>query len=416
MKSFLSFFVTGIAGGLVVLAALLWFSPQASIGLSTSSRHSLSTSLSADAYQRQAGSRHSLSTGSRHGLSTGSRHSLSANAERSAQFSEPAFFVNQVRRSLSAAGEVPSFVEAARKAVPSVVYIYAESTKTGRRSSDEVKRGSGSGVIYTSDGYIVTNEHVVGFADVIEVTLLDKRKFTAELVGSYPKADLAVIKIEAEDLPVLDIGDSDAAQIGEWVLAIGNPFGLTSTVTAGIISAKGRNIDIIEGQDAIESFIQTDAAVNPGNSGGALINTAGELLGINTAISTHTGFYEGYSFSIPSRLVERVVNDIINFGYYRRPYLGIVIRELEDEDMEELNLDITQGIRVLDTEKAGSAAEAGLQEDDVIIKVDGRRIYSVPDLQEVISRANVGDVLKVEFYREGKKMELEVKLKAGDED
>ncbi|HHJ51124.1 MAG TPA: PDZ domain-containing protein [Phaeodactylibacter sp.] len=365
MRYFLSLFATGIAGGLVVLAGVFWLSP---------------------------------------------------NEEQFVQASEPAFEARQVHQPLVAVDEVPSFVEAAQKAVPSVVYIYAESTKKSRRSSDEIKRGSGSGVIYTSDGYIVTNEHVVGFADLIEVTLLDRRKFTAELVGSYPKADLAVLKIEAEDLPVLDIADSDAAQIGEWVLAIGNPFGLTSTVTAGIVSAKGRNIDIIEGQDAIESFIQTDAAVNPGNSGGALINTAGELLGINTAITTHTGFYEGYSFSIPSALVQRVADDIINYGHYRRPYLGIVIRDLEEDDLEELQLDITQGIRVLDTEKDGSAAEAGLQEDDVIIMVDDRRIYSVPDLQEAIGRARVGDVLKVEFYRNGNKMELEVKLKAGEEE
>ncbi len=317
---------------------------------------------------------------------------------------------------LATEGVVPSFVEASRKTLPSVVHIFCEYIPAKKRGSREYQAGSGSGVMYTTDGYIITNDHVVEFANQFEVTLMDKRRFEAKLVGSYPKADLAVLKIEADDLQTLEFGDSDEAEVGEWVLAVGNPLELTSTVTAGIISAKGRNLDIIDGQDAIESFIQTDAVVNPGNSGGALVDAQGHLLGINTAISSSTGFYQGHSFAIPSKLVKRVVDDIITYGYYRRPYLGVIIKEIEKEDIEELALDVTQGIRVLETEEDGSAAEAGMQKDDVIIRVNDQRIYSMADLQEVISESHVGDVLNIQFYRDGEKMDLEVKLKPGEEE
>ncbi len=364
MKHLLTRFLAGMAGGVVVLAGLFWLSPN--------------------------------------------ENRLTAPPRQD-------FFVNQVHRSLAAKENVvPSFVEAAERTVPSVVYIFAEKNVERRRDGD-YKAGSGSGVIYTSDGYIVTNDHVVGFANNIEVTLMDKRQFKARLVGSYPKADLAVLKIEAEELPTLEVANSDEARVGEWVLAVGNPLELTSTVTAGIISAKGRNLNLIEGQDAIESFIQTDAAVNPGNSGGALVNAQGQFLGINTAISSTTGFYQGHSFAIPSNLVKRVVDDIINYGHYRRPYLGIIIRELYPEDREELKLEITQGIRILETERNGSAAQAGLREDDVIVRVNDRRIYTVSDLQEVIGESHVGDVLTIAFYRDGEETELKVELKAGEE-
>ncbi len=363
-KTLIFFFFSSIAGGLTVLAALWWWAPEVVI-------------------------------------------------KQPEQVIASAVAVRQPLQATE--GVVPSFVEAAQKTVPSVVYIFSEKIPEKRRDND-YKAGSGSGVIYTSDGYIVTNNHVVDFANKIEVSLMDKRRFEAELIGSYPKADLAVLKIEAEDLPALELANSDEARVGEWVLAVGNPLELTSTVTAGIISAKGRNLDIIEGQDAIESFIQTDAAVNPGNSGGALVNVEGHLLGINTAISSSTGFFQGHSFAIPSKLVKRVVDDIINYGHYRRPYLGVIIKELEKEDIEELALDVTQGIRILEAEEGGSAGEAGIQEDDVIINVNERRIYSVSDLQEVISESQVGDVLSIEFYRDGKKMELDVKLKAGEEE
>jgi serine protease Do len=236
------------------------------------------------------------------------------------------------------------FRTAAQKAMPAVVHINARESKEKAMNRGQQqdpffrffgetpfgdlyapREGTGSGVIYTEDGYIITNNHVIEFADEIEVTLFDNRKFKAKVVGTYPKTDLAVLKIEAAELPTLEIGDSDQAEIGEWVLAVGNPLNLTSTVTAGIVSAKGRDINIIQGADAIESFIQTDAAVNPGNSGGALVDAQGRLLGINTAISTQTGYFQGYSFAIPVNIVTKIADDIIEYGSFQRAFLGVRI-------------------------------------------------------------------------------------------
>jgi S1-C subfamily serine protease len=263
----------------------------------------------------------------------------------------------------------------------------------------------------------VTNNHVVDFADDIEVALYDNRKFKAKKIGTYPKADLAVLKIEANALPVLKHADSDQSKVGQWVLAVGNPFDLTSTVTAGIISAKGRDINIIQARDgrndAIESFIQTDAAVNPGNSGGALVDAMGRLLGINTAISTRTGVFEGYSFAIPINIVTRIVDDIIKNGSYQRPYLGVNIQELDADYAKELGVDISQGVVIETLVDGGSAQFAGLQPRDIIVSINGKGIKSVPELQEIISSSKVGDTLNVQVLRKGKKQEIAVRLKAG---
>jgi Do/DeqQ family serine protease len=334
------------------------------------------------------------------------------------------------------ASAVPfDFREAAAAAMPAVVHIAVrsgESQQPGEDPSDpndffrfffdedfldnpfgnRPRQGSGSGVIYTADGYIVTNNHVVESADQVEVTLYDNRTFTATVVGTYEKSDLAVLKIEAVDLPYIDLADSDAVEVGEWVLAVGNPFELTSTVTAGIVSAKGRSIRLLGGNDAIEAFIQTDAAVNPGNSGGALVNADGKLIGINTAIATRTGVFQGYSFAIPVNLVTRIVDDIIRTGSFQRAFLGVEISELNGEYADELGVRITQGVVVEKLVDGGSAQYAGLQPKDIIVQVDDRPIKGVPELQEIIGRARVGDVINLRVNRQGRIVEVPVALKA----
>ncbi|MEM0993324.1 MAG: trypsin-like peptidase domain-containing protein [Bacteroidota bacterium] len=333
------------------------------------------------------------------------------------------------------------FKSAAQTATPAVVHI--ESKQTAVRSSNEgesdnpfdfffgspfddlfgPKAGTGSGVIYSSDGYIITNNHVIDFADDITVILHDNRKYRADLIGTYPEADLAVLSIEATGLPTLELANSDLAEIGEWVLAVGNPFNLTSTVTAGIISAKGRSIDAIRSRQAgaIESFIQTDAAVNPGNSGGALVDSEGKLLGINTAIATRTGSFAGYSFAIPINLAKRIVDDIIENGGYERALLGVEVMDLTSqdpavqEDIEDLNLDdeITQGV-VIDNIVSGSAAElAGLLPRDVIVAADGKGIKSFPELQEAISSRRIGETVNITVYRDGEYEDIPVRLRSG---
>jgi serine protease Do len=276
---------------------------------------------------------------------------------------------------------------------------------------DELNAPSG---FTEADGYIVTNNHVVEFADKIEVTLYDNRKFAATIVGTDARADLAVLKIEgATNLPTLLLADSDRAKIGQWVLAVGNPLNLNSTVTAGIISAKGRDIDIIKGRDAIEAFIQTDAAVNPGNSGGALVDDEGRLLGINTAISTRTGYFQGYSFAIPVNIMTKIVDDIIEYGSFKRAYLGIGIFELDNEYAQENQLNIARGVVIDTVEDGGSAQFAGLLPKDVILEVEGRAIKTVVELQELVSRARVGEVITLTIHRDGENMEVPVRLKEG---
>ncbi|MEL7219813.1 MAG: trypsin-like peptidase domain-containing protein [Bacteroidota bacterium] len=313
------------------------------------------------------------------------------------------------------------FRSAALRATPSVVHISASNSGDNdnplRRFFEEGNpfgdqgAASGSGVIYTTDGYIITNNHVVEGAEKLTVTLTDNRKFAAELIGQDKKTDLAVIKIDASALPTLEVANSDEAVIGEWVLAVGNPLDLTSTVTAGIISAKGRSLELIPGRDAIESFLQTDAAVNPGNSGGALVNTDGKLLGINTAIATRTGMFQGYSFAIPVNLVTRIIDDIIEYGSFQRAFLGVSIYPLDAEAAEELGVTINQGVVVDELVDGGSAQYAGLLPLDIIVGVNELPIRDVPELTEIVGRSKVGEVLDVTVMRKGKKVEVPVRMR-----
>lgn len=318
------------------------------------------------------------------------------------------------------------FADAAEKATPSVVHITATSGRGQKEESDSpldyffgnpgqggLRGGTGSGVIYSSDGYIITNNHVIEGATNIEVTLSNNRTYKAEVVGTEAQADLAVLKIDARRLPTLKQADSDRARIGEWVLAVGNPFDLNSTVTAGIISAKGRDIGIIRGNTSIESFIQTDAAVNPGNSGGALIDAQGRLLGINTAIATQTGSYSGYSFAIPVNFMDKIAQDIIEYGSYQRGFLGINIRNLNNDLADELGLSITQGVLVSNIVKGGAAEYAGILTDDVIIEVNGIKVNSAPKLQELVGTKRQGEKVTITVNRSGKIKEIPVTLKKG---
>ncbi len=270
---------------------------------------------------------------------------------------------------------------------------------------------TGSGVIISNDGYIITNNHVVADASKIEVTLNDNRIFDATIVGTDPTTDLALIKIEEKGLPFLSFGNSDNVRIGEWVLAIGNPFNLTSTVTAGIVSAKGRNINILGGGRAIESFIQTDAAVNRGNSGGALVNTHGELIGINTAIASQTGSFTGYSFAIPSNLAKKVLRDLMEFGTIQRGMLGVSIRGLNSREAQELGLKDFRGAYVEDVVPGSAAEKAGIKKGDLIIGIDQATISNHSELTETIGTRRPGDEVTVRFIRDGKAREATAKLK-----
>ena len=321
---------------------------------------------------------------------------------------------------------LPDLTFAAEKSVHTVVHIATQSVRGGgwssgnpfldeffglRKQQPQIAQGFGSGVILTSDGYIVTNNHVIEDAQKIKVILNDKREFEARLVGTDPSTDIALLKIDTDDLPYLTYGDSDKLKLGEWVLAVGNPFNLTSTVTAGIISARARNLGINNDQMAIESFIQTDAAVNPGNSGGALVNQQGELVGINSAIASRTGSYSGYSFAVPVTIVKKVVNDIKEFGEVQRALLGVNIRDVNAEDADELNLDEVEGVYVLGVPDNGAANEAGIKEKDVIISVGGEKVGSSAELQEKISQYRPGDDVKIVVLRDGEKKQFTVTLR-----
>jgi Do/DeqQ family serine protease len=270
---------------------------------------------------------------------------------------------------------------------------------------------TGSGVILTSNGYIVTNNHVIDGGSEYEVTLYDNRKFEARLIGKDPSTDLAVLKVDAEGLPFLKFGDSDKVEVGEWCVAVGNPFNLTSTVTAGIISAKGRNINILNDKYKIESFIQTDAAVNPGNSGGALVTLTGELIGINTAIASRTGSYAGYSFAIPSRIVQKVVNDIIEFGKVQRGFLGVSIQDLNANLAKENNINRNKGVYIAGVNPGSGADQAGIKKGDVIFKINDVEVNNSAEMQEQIGRYRPGDKVKVTYLRDNKEYTVQVTLK-----
>ena len=280
-----------------------------------------------------------------------------------------------------------------------------------KQNERPMQEGSGSGVILTNDGYIVTNNHVIDKSSEIEVTLNDKRTFKAKLIGADPSSDIALIKIEADNLPIIILGNSDSLKVGEWVLAVGNPFNLTSTVTAGIVSAKARNINILGAAMKIESFIQTDAAVNPGNSGGALVNTRGELVGINTAIASQTGSYAGYSFAVPVSIVSKVVSDIRQFGVVQRAVLGVEISDINDQLAKEKKLKTMSGAYVGKVGEESAAKKAGVKEGDIINNVNGVAVKSVAELQEQIGRYRPGDKITINVVRNNEESKLKVELK-----
>ncbi|NJO01577.1 MAG: Do family serine endopeptidase [Bacteroidia bacterium] len=343
--------------------------------------------------------------------------------------------------------DVPAdFTEAAQKTTPTVVHIVSTQVANARSNREmqmpdmfrdffgddffnmrpspqgpQEAQASGSGVIISADGYIVTNNHVVADASKVEVILNNKQSYEAKVIGTDPSTDLAVIKIEAAGLPNVVLGNSDNVQVGQWVLAVGNPFNLESTVTAGIVSAKGRNLNILrdQSQAPIEAFIQTDAAVNPGNSGGALVNTSGELIGINTAIATPTGTYAGYSFAVPVNIVKKVMKDIIEYGTVQRAYLGINIRDLDGKYATEIGLKgISEGVRVEAVTPKSAAEEAGIKVGDVIVGIDERKINNTPQLLEEIAKRRPGNKVSVTVVRDGQRRSLEVflKNKAGNEE
>lgn len=322
-----------------------------------------------------------------------------------------------------AAMDAPNFVQAAAVATPAVVHIksiYATDPREEQMSrffgvpqhGGMQPQSSGSGVIISQDGYIATNNHVVRKAEKVEVTLEDKRSFMAEVVGTDPTTDLALLKIDAEALPFLTFSNSDDVQIGEWVLAVGNPFNLTSTVTAGIVSAKGRSLNLLREDLAIESFIQTDAAVNPGNSGGALLNTAGTLIGINTAIASETGSFAGYSFAVPSNIVRKVMQDLKEFGKVQRGIIGVQIRTINAELAEEENLSVLNGAYVVSAIESGAAADAGIEPGDVITKVAGKAIGTGSDLQGIVGTYRPGDKVQLEVMRGSEQLIFDVVLRA----
>ncbi|MEZ5039275.1 MAG: trypsin-like peptidase domain-containing protein [Saprospiraceae bacterium] len=327
-------------------------------------------------------------------------------------FSDDPLDIHRERAFLSSAPT--NFIAAAEVVTPAVVNIRAiqgGNFDLWGSNSSSMSSSSGSGVIISPDGYIVTNNHVIEEGDEIEVTLNDKREFEAKVIGSDPSTDMALIKIQGNNLPYLPFGNSDSLRVGEWVLAVGSPFDLESTVTAGIVSAKARNIDILEGQDRIESFIQTDAAVNPGNSGGALVNTNGELIGINTAIITRSGRYEGYSFAVPANLVRKVIKDLRDFGVVQRGIMGVYIDEITNKKAKELNLPSVEGVLITRISPGGSAEEAGIQKNDVVISINGIKTRTLPEMQELLGQFRPGNVLQVEYIRNGKTYDAEIILK-----
>ena len=323
----------------------------------------------------------------------------------------------------------PDFTYAAESAVDAVVYVKVTSSAPavqqapssifdfffgfpeGGAPQQRERVGSGSGVIIREDGYIVTNNHVIDGATKIEVTLNTNQTYPATLIGTDPATDIALLKIEAQGLPIIPFGDSDKLRLGEWVIAIGSPYDLRSTITAGIVSAKGRSMPNYTGEFKIESFIQTDAAVNPGNSGGALVDKAGNLVGINTAIISKTGSYTGYSFAVPSNIVRKIAYDLMDFGSVKRAVLGIVMQPIDDKIAEDLKLSSRNGVYINEVSKSGAADEAGIKAGDVLIAIDSTRITNSASVLEAVSRFSPGDKAKVTVIRDGREQVFEVTFK-----
>ena len=323
----------------------------------------------------------------------------------------------------------PDFTYAAESAVDAVVYVKVTSTQTMQQAPSSIfeyffgfpqgggapqqreRVGSGSGVIIREDGYIVTNNHVIDGATKIEVTLNNNQTYPATLVGTDPATDVALLKVEATGLPVIPFGDSDKLRLGEWVIAIGSPYDLRSTITAGIVSAKGRSMPNYTGEFKIESFIQTDAAVNPGNSGGALVDKSGSLVGINTAIYSQTGSYSGYSFAVPVNIVKKIVYDLMDFGTVQRAVLGITMGPIDDKIAEELKLSSRNGVYISEVSKSSAADVAGIKAGDVLIAIDSVKVTGGPSVQETISSYSPGDKAVVTVIRDGKEKTFDVTFK-----
>ena len=346
--------------------------------------------------------------------------------------------------SFNMAGVGDDFVKAAKMTVPAVVSIKNYSNRTSNRSEQDMfdlffgnpfggqpkqqqqqapkdmPSGMGSGVIISPDGYIISNNHVIAGATKLEVVLSNKKSYIANLVGTDPTTDIALLKIEEKGLPYLNFANSDNVEVGQWVLAVGNPMGLNSTVTAGIVSAKGRSIDLLSQQSRtpIENFIQTDAAINPGNSGGALVNPNGELIGINSAISSKTGYYEGYGFAVPSNLARKVVEDIKKFGLVQRGFLGVVPLDLSDQrqvaaynQQKKTNIKSGDGVYLIEVAEKGGAEDAGLKTGDIVTKVDNTVVSSYYDLSFAVGSKRPGDKVAVTYLRNGKSNTVNVTLK-----
>ena len=322
----------------------------------------------------------------------------------------------------------PDFTYAAESAVDAVVYVKVVSTQTQQQAPSSIfdfffgfpeggapqqreRVGSGSGVIIREDGYIVTNNHVIDGATRIEVTLNNNQTYPATLVGTDPATDVALLKIEASGLPIIPFGNSDKLRLGEWVIAIGSPYDLRSTITAGIVSAKGRSMPNYTGEFKIESFIQTDAAVNPGNSGGALVDKAGNLVGINTAIISQTGSYAGYSFAVPSNIVKKIAYDLMDFGSVKRAVLGISMKPIDDKIADDLKLSSRNGVYISEVSKSGAADKAGVKAGDVLIAIDSTKITTPASVQEAVSRFSPGDNAVLTVIRDGKELTLDVTFK-----
>ena len=326
--------------------------------------------------------------------------------------------------------DYPDFTYAAESAVDAVVYVKVVSREAvrnpqsifdfffgyGATPQERERVGSGSGVIIREDGYIVTNNHVIEGATEIEVTLTNNKTFKAELIGADPATDVALIKVDAQGLPTIPFGDSDKLRLGEWVLAIGSPYNLRSTVTAGIVSAKGRSIPDNSNEFKIESFIQTDAAVNPGNSGGALVDKAGNLVGINTAIVSQTGAYAGYSFAVPVNIVKKIVSDLIDFGSVRRAVLGVTMSPVTQEIADKMKLSSLNGVYIVEVSPGSAAEKAGVRKEDILIAIDSVKITNASSVQEMVNSFSPGDKAVLTVIRDGREKDLEVKFQGTAEE
>ena len=320
--------------------------------------------------------------------------------------------------------DYPDFTYAAESSVEAVVYVEVtiKSTPNSQLADPffqfffgedfapqpKERKGSGSGVIIRPDGYIVTNNHVIADATQVRVTLNNNKSYDATIIGTDPATDIALLKIEANSLPYLSFADSDQLRIGEWVLAIGSPYDLRSTITAGIVSAKGRSMPNYKGEFKVESFIQTDAAVNPGNSGGALVNKRGELVGINTAIISQTGSYSGYSFAVPSNIASKVVADLIDFGQVRRALLGVTMRAVDEKVADEMKLSSLNGVYIVEVSKGSAADKAGIKEGDVVLEVNGKQVINPANFQELVNSFHPGDVANLKLARGKNTMTVKV--------